>query len=163
MSGTGTITRLSDSYGHISETWEDADKRTLILAIAYQTIRRHYKPHGAPEEYEGQIGYKVFCDYSDDIKNTTQWKLLTTTRKWLEKAGWNVGKEFGHWEDFIKFVFDSFYPRVPFPSQICNPVLLKRYQQEGRKREEIKREPTPVRTKEALLAIYSRILGNNRG
>lgn len=104
-----------------SERWEDSlgdlERRALLLAHAYQKIRRKHQ----------QFGYRVFKEEGPELVKTPQFKQFLTVTKWLMSNGWRVTWSEFHWQGYVEFTFRWMDPTIPMPGQLRNKRLLGEY------------------------------------
>lgn len=93
----------------------ESDKRTVVLALAYESLRR-----------KTQFGYQVF-DLTKDPTQTPGFKAFRTVEKWLDDQHARIAWGDVTWKGYITFVFEHLKPLIPQPGQLKNPLLLKKY------------------------------------
>ena len=120
------------------------DRRTLVLALAYQQLRRE------AGEY-----VTLFTDY-EAIQNSRTFRTFETVRKWLELEHWRITHKQPAWFGYLKYVFDSMAPRIPHPAQLRNQKLKNEYLQRGVRAA----SPKPVRNADELRKLYGKIMVN---
>jgi len=133
-----------ENLNECAKHFSDEDKRTLILGLYYEKLRR---------EYEHTHSYLVFGGYGPEIKNTRNFRVFETVRKWLEKNGSLVTKGNQFWAGYFKRVFERSHPNKPHPAQMKNPVVLKQYFSSSA----VEDNNTTAITEEKLREIYSKI------
>jgi len=125
-------------------TATDEDRRTLVLALAYQELRREYGEYVV-----------LFQDY-DDIQNSRTFRTFATVRRWLETGGWLVTYKQARWFGYMRFVFESMAPILPHPAQLKNTILMEKYNKRGVRVE----KQEPIRDRAKLQELYDRIVVN---
>lgn len=98
-----------------TQALSESDKRTVVLALAYESIRKRT-----------QFGYQVF-DLSQDPTQTTVFKTFRTVEKWLDQQCVKIAWAQPTWKSYCEYVFSKLKPTVPQPGQLKNPYLLKEY------------------------------------
>lgn len=125
-------------------TLSPEDKRTLILAFAYQELRAEL----------GEKGFFLFSRYDDSILNNKIFKTLGTIRAWLESQGFQIGWTFTSWFGYLRHVFEKSRPTIPHPGQLKNLRRLQEYMSY----DSVSKETYQVQNAEKLKAMYSRII-----
>jgi hypothetical protein len=128
-------------------TLADEDRRTVVLMMVYQELRRRYF----------EMAYNVVGHFDADTLETAKFKQFARLRLWLEQRGWMVRMAEEDWKGYLKFAFAEFGKRrdalPPVANQMMNPVLVKKYMHQT------PTKPGPVkRTQDDLAELYARII-----
>lgn len=99
--------------------------RLTLAAITYEECRKKV-----------QRGYSLVKFKDGELVMSPQVKQLKAVVDWLHDSGWNFNFDDMGWKGYWEFCFAKFAPRVPFPGQLKNPVLLKEYLNTYTEREE---------------------------
>lgn len=131
--------------GQTSEWFEELDKddrRVLLLLVAYERERRKI-----------QYGYRAIKEQNITVVNSVMFKQAKTVVAWLDSMNYSVTWSRSTWCGYVKFVFESLAPKVPFIGQLKNVKLLRQYIRSG-----YKSEVEPIMTREELHKYYDSVL-----
>lgn len=95
----------------------EKDRRTLVLALQYQMVRRD----------RGEFNYQVFGEITPDVVAKPTFKAFQTVAAWLDAKGWKPSVIEKHWQGYVRFVFEYLGNMTPQPGQLKNDMLFKRY------------------------------------